>query len=221
MLCAWYESRNNTQNYTYWPYHDTGGLVAVLLPRRARSHSRASPRQKQVKGKVHPRTSHEDPDGEWRYGYTRSLTSATDGTCGQRHVPAAVPPGKRPGTHCTGIWVGPRASRDGTESFATPGRQPAVSRSTDCAIPVHPCEIYSEGSGTGSGSSPPYFGLSVSVLFHQCSIFILILPLSCVQEEKAWEYSKFFQISGSTGQKTNNSEHQHHLITFRRCGAIY
>ena len=103
----------------------------------------------------------------------------------------------------------------------TPGRQPAVSRSTDCAIPVNPCEIYSEGSGTGSGSSPPYFGLSVSVLFHQCSIFILILPLSCVQEEKAWEYSKFFQISGSTGQKTNNSEHQHHLITFRRCGAIY
>jgi len=28
---------------------------------------------------------------------------------GQRHAPAALPPGKRPGTHSTGGWVGPRA----------------------------------------------------------------------------------------------------------------
>ena len=27
----------------------------------------------------------------------------------QRHIPAALLPGKRPGTHCTGGWVGPRA----------------------------------------------------------------------------------------------------------------
>ena len=27
---------------------------------------------------------------------------------GQRHAPAALPLGKRPGTHCTGGWVGPR-----------------------------------------------------------------------------------------------------------------
>jgi hypothetical protein len=26
------------------------------------------------KGKVHPRTSHEAPEGEWRYSYTFSLT---------------------------------------------------------------------------------------------------------------------------------------------------
>ena len=32
---------------------------------------------------------------------------------GQRHGPAALHPGKRPGTHCTGRWVGPRASLDG------------------------------------------------------------------------------------------------------------
>jgi hypothetical protein len=25
----------------------------------------------------------------------------------QRHVPAALPPVKRPGTHCIGDWVGP------------------------------------------------------------------------------------------------------------------
>ena len=31
------------------------------------------------------------------------------GVSDQRHVPAALPPGQRPGTHCTGGWVGPRA----------------------------------------------------------------------------------------------------------------
>ena len=28
---------------------------------------------------------------------------------GQRHAPAALYPRERPGTHCTGGWVGPRA----------------------------------------------------------------------------------------------------------------
>ena len=32
---------------------------------------------------------------------------------GQRHGPTALPTGKRPGTHCTGGWVGPRAGLDG------------------------------------------------------------------------------------------------------------
>jgi hypothetical protein len=32
---------------------------------------------------------------------------------GQRHTPAALPPGKRPGTHCTGGWLGPSACLDG------------------------------------------------------------------------------------------------------------
>jgi hypothetical protein len=31
----------------------------------------------------------------------------------QRHAPAALPPQKRPGTHSTASWVGPRASLDG------------------------------------------------------------------------------------------------------------
>jgi len=38
------------------------------------------------------------------YSYTLSLTSAVDGVGGQRHTPAALPPGKRPGT----IWIGER-----------------------------------------------------------------------------------------------------------------
>jgi len=40
---------------------------------------------------------------------TLSLTSAVDGVGGQRHAPAALPPGKRLGTHCIGGWVGFRA----------------------------------------------------------------------------------------------------------------
>jgi hypothetical protein len=34
------------------------------------------------------------------------------GEAGQRHAPATLPPGKRPGTHCIWAWVGPRASLD-------------------------------------------------------------------------------------------------------------
>ena len=32
---------------------------------------------------------------------------------GYRHVPAALPLGKRLFTHCTGGWMGPRAGLDG------------------------------------------------------------------------------------------------------------
>ena len=35
------------------------------------------------------------------------------GVGGQRHTPATLPLGKRPGTHCIGVWVGPRAGLDG------------------------------------------------------------------------------------------------------------
>jgi hypothetical protein len=35
------------------------------------------------------------------------------GVGGQLHAPAALPPGKRPGTQCIGGWVGPRAGLDG------------------------------------------------------------------------------------------------------------
>jgi hypothetical protein len=35
------------------------------------------------------------------------------GKDGQRHASAALTPVKRPGTHCIGDWVGPRAGLDG------------------------------------------------------------------------------------------------------------
>jgi hypothetical protein len=43
------------------------------------------------------------------------------GVGGQRHAPAALPPGKRPGTHFIGGWVGPRAVLDGCENLTPTG----------------------------------------------------------------------------------------------------
>ena len=60
------------------------------------------------KGKVHPITSHKDPEGEQMYSSTLSLNSALDGVGGQRHAPAALP-----GTHCIGSWMGPGNVMDG------------------------------------------------------------------------------------------------------------
>jgi len=40
------------------------------------------------------------------------MTTVLEGVRGQRHAPAALYPRKRPGTHCTGGWVGPRAGLD-------------------------------------------------------------------------------------------------------------
>jgi hypothetical protein len=37
------------------------------------------------------------------------------GMGGQRHAPAALSLGKKPGSHCIGGWVGPRAGLDGCE----------------------------------------------------------------------------------------------------------
>jgi hypothetical protein len=59
------------------------------------------------------------------------------GVGGQRHTPAALPPGQ---THCIGGWVG---HRDGYGKFRPqPGFdpravQPVASPYTDCAIPDH------------------------------------------------------------------------------------
>jgi len=83
------------------------------------------------KGKFHPRTGHEGPEGEQRYSSTLSSTLALDGGVGgHRHTPAALHPGKRPGTLCTGSWVAPRPLRMGVEILSLPHQEviPALSR---------------------------------------------------------------------------------------------
>ena len=52
------------------------------------------------------------------------MTTALEGVRGQPHAPAAFYPWERPGTHCTGSWVGPRAGLDRCENLAPPGFDP-------------------------------------------------------------------------------------------------
>jgi len=64
------------------------------------------------------------------------LTTTLEGVRGQLHAPAALNPRGRPGTHCTGEWVGPRAGLDVRKISHPPGFdtrtvQPVVSRYTD------------------------------------------------------------------------------------------
>jgi hypothetical protein len=61
---------------------------------------------------IYPKTGHKGLEGEYNYSSTISLTSLLDGVGGQRHTPTALTSGKRPGTHCTRGWFGPRAGID-------------------------------------------------------------------------------------------------------------
>ena len=88
------------------------------------------------RGKVHPRIGHEDPEVKQKYSSTLSLTSAPDGVGGQRHAPASLSR-ERPGIHCIGEWLDPRAGLDACgKSRPPPGFdprtvQPVASRNTD------------------------------------------------------------------------------------------
>ena len=71
------------------------------------------------------------------------------GVGGQLYAPAALPTRKSPGTHCTGGWVGPRASLDGCGKSRSPPPgfdprtvQPVASRYTDYVLPAHGSNIY-------------------------------------------------------------------------------
>ena len=61
------------------------------------------------KGKLHLRTGCEGLEDEQKYSSTLCLIFVLVGMCDKHH---ALPPGKRPGTHCTGCWVGPMVSLD-------------------------------------------------------------------------------------------------------------
>ena len=64
------------------------------------------------------------------------------GMGGQRHAPAALIHEKRPGTHFTGVWVGPMAGLDGYGKsrlhwVSNPGPSiPVASRYIDRTIPA-------------------------------------------------------------------------------------
>jgi len=54
-----------------------------------------------VKGKLHTRASHDDPDVEYRISSTLYVTLTVDGGGGQRPTPAVFPPSKKQDTYFT------------------------------------------------------------------------------------------------------------------------
>jgi len=88
------------------------------------------------KGKFHPRTGHEGPDGEQKYSPTLSLSSALHGVGGKRHAPAALPPGKTRGPLYRRLgfdgWGKSRRHR----GFNPRTTQPVASRHTEYSVPT-------------------------------------------------------------------------------------
>ena len=87
------------------------------------------------------------------------MTTALEGVRGQRHVPAALYLRERPGTHCTGGWVGPRAGLDRCgksrphPGFDPPDR-PARSQSLyRLSYPTHMHNTYQHIIPKGKGSN--------------------------------------------------------------------
>jgi len=71
---------------------------------------------------------------------------------GQRHAPAALPPGNGPGTHCIGGWVDPTAGLELTHEtnqylYLISGFRREVH--ANCALPAY--------HATSSGNSLPTF----------------------------------------------------------------
>ena len=58
---------------------------------------------------------------EWRYSSTLSLTLALGWGGWSTSCPGHFTPGKKPGTHCTGGWLGPRAGLTGAEDVPPVG----------------------------------------------------------------------------------------------------
>jgi len=78
------------------------------------------------KGKIHPRTGHKDPEGEYMYSSTFSLTSALD--VGRWSSPCCghFTPRKDP-TYCMGGWVSPGIGLDGCRK-SRPNRDSVCSK---------------------------------------------------------------------------------------------
>jgi hypothetical protein len=104
---------------------------------KTRSHKKGQHRIS-GKGKVRPRTDHKSPEGE--YSPTLSLTSALNGVDVQRHVPAALPPGKT--RYLSYRRLGGPQGRSGRTRKISPAPgidprtvQPVMSRCTNCTAP--------------------------------------------------------------------------------------
>jgi hypothetical protein len=72
------------------------------------------------KGKVHPVTVHETPDGKQRITSTLSLTSVLDGGGWLTPSTSSFTPGNRSSTYCTRGWVGPTTGSGWAQKISPP-----------------------------------------------------------------------------------------------------
>ena len=100
---------------------------------------------------------------------------------GQRHAPAAPYPRERPGTHCTGGWLGPRAGLDRCRKFRPHWDSiPGPSSLWPVAIPIElPAHIKDKG------------------LFSKISVFWLSFPI--------FPCTSYFNISSSSSSLSSSA----------------
>jgi hypothetical protein len=136
-LIFWILIANNFVGIFHW-LNPSGRTMTLDSDRRLTE-------MRKSKGKGHPRTGHDGPEGKQMYSlYSSTLpsTSALDEGGWSTSRPGRLTPGERPGTHCIGGWVGPRADMDEERKILTsPGFDPQTvqsiaSRYTDCTIPA-------------------------------------------------------------------------------------
>jgi len=114
------------------------------------------------------------------------------GVGGQLHALPTLHPGKKCGTHCTGGWVGPRASQDVCWKFPPPPEfsartaQPVASRYTDYAHFISCNSVYKWYSRENKSTHtlhPLYteqqyflYTLTVTIIKHAIHHTQIILP---------------------------------------------
>ena len=94
--------------------------------------------------------SHHSPgcgtEGGYRYSSTLPSPRHQKGVSDQEHAPAALYHRDRPGAHCSGGWVGPRAGLDGGNSRSTgirsPDRPTHIQSLYRLTYPVHNFTLY-------------------------------------------------------------------------------
>ena len=129
MSCGLQAARTHAHTHTYLlcPHRIDIPSSQVLTLRLTEN---AKPGRVKGKGKIRPRTGHEGSKGAYRYSSTVFLTSTLDGG-------GWSTPEKRPGTHRTGGWAGPRTDLDGCgksrppQGFDPRTVHPVASRYTD------------------------------------------------------------------------------------------
>jgi len=105
---------------------------------------------------------------------------------GQQHAPTALYPRERPGTHCTGGWVGPRAGLDARKISSPPGFDPGPSSPKSVAIPTElpgpPCTMGARSfPGVMSGRGLTLTPHPLLVPWSRKSRAIPLLPLWAVR----------------------------------------